>query len=89
MKSLRIFIADHINFIHKLISYFVVFGCLLPIKYLILHLGFIVLLYTHWYLNDNYCFFSISKIVPGNVIGMMFKLRKNYFISFINEFISI
>ena len=63
MASLRIFIADHINFIHKLISYFVVFGCLLPTKYLIIHLSFMFLLYTHWYLNDNYCFFSMIEYV--------------------------
>ena len=63
MISLRIFIADRINFIHKIFSYFIVFGCLLPTKYLIIHLAFVVLLYTHWYQNDNYCFFSMIEYV--------------------------
>jgi hypothetical protein len=41
--------------LHKIIVYFIIFGCLLPKKYLPFHLASWPIVYIHWKLNDNKC----------------------------------
>ncbi len=47
-----------IHFFHKLFVYFIVFGFLLPKKYLIYHLIVWPLVWLHWKTNNNYCFLT-------------------------------
>ena len=47
-----------IHFFHKLFVYFIVFGFLLPKKYLIYHLIAWPLVWFHWKTNNNYCFLT-------------------------------
>jgi hypothetical protein len=47
-----------IHIFHKLFVYFVVFGFLLPKKYLIYHLVTWPLVWFHWKTNNGYCFLT-------------------------------
>ena len=47
-----------IHFFHKLIVYLIVFGFLLPKKYLIYHLVTWPLVWFHWKTNNGYCFLT-------------------------------
>jgi hypothetical protein len=47
-----------LNFVvvlHKLLVYFIAFGCILPVKYLPFHLIAWPSVYIHWKFNDNKC----------------------------------
>lgn len=44
-----------LNAFHKLLVYFMIFGCLLPEKYLWIHLLLWPIVYVHWQFNDEKC----------------------------------
>ena len=52
MKESLIFI---VSTFHKLLVYFMVFGCLLPPQYLWIHLLFWPIVLIHWQFNDGKC----------------------------------
>jgi len=45
-------------FLHVLILLFIIFGFLLPSKYLIIYVLFWPLIYLHWQLNNNNCYLT-------------------------------
>lgn len=50
------FLGESILIFHNVISSYILFGQLLfPIKY---HLIFLIMLWLHWYFNNNECFIS-------------------------------
>ena len=47
-----------LNFVvtaHKILVYFIAFGCFLPVKYLPYHLAIWPIVYIHWKFNNNKC----------------------------------
>lgn len=44
-----------VHIFHKILVYFMVFGCLLPQKYLLPHLLLWPIVYIHWQFNDQRC----------------------------------
>lgn len=48
-------IISIIVILHKLLVYFMFFGCFLPAKYLPFHLVAWPLVYLHWIMNNNKC----------------------------------
>ena len=57
-KSIKKYLSSVLHILHKLIVYFMVFGFLLPKKYLIYHLIVWPLVWLHWKTNNNYCFLT-------------------------------
>lgn len=47
--------VNFVIIVHKLLVYFITFGCILPVKYLPFHLIMWPIVYIHWKLNDNKC----------------------------------
>lgn len=64
MKDSLIFI---VNTFHKLLVYFMIFGCFLPPKYLWIHLFFWPIVYLHWQFNDGKCCLTELELYLKNV----------------------
>ena len=52
MNNILIFL---LTTFHKLLVYFMFFGCILPPKYLPLHIALWPIVYVHWQFNNNKC----------------------------------
>jgi hypothetical protein len=57
-KKIKIMLANILHLIHKLLVYYVIFGCFLPKKYSKYHYWIWPLIWLHWKTNNNYCIFS-------------------------------
>ena len=55
---LKYFLIKLLVFLHVFILFFMIFGFLLPSKYLIIYVLFWPLIYLHWQLNNNNCYLT-------------------------------
>jgi hypothetical protein len=65
-------------FIHKLIVFFLLFGWLLPIKYIHLHIIAVPIILVHWQLNNNKCIVTeIEHYLRCEVDNLPYELAEN------------
>ena len=57
-KNIKKYLSLVIHIFHKFFVYFIVFGFLLPKKYLRYHLFAWPLVWLHWKTNNGYCFLT-------------------------------
>ena len=70
--------------LHKLIVYFTIFGWLMPIKYVKMHLLCFPLILIHWQLNDNKCILTQLEHHLKNVANESPTVDKDHEISDFN-----